>query len=134
MGKHPEAVNTFRKALTFVPTEWCEPYQELKGSYEAQNLREQAAWAEGMNAFCSGDAAGAKAKLKALVDGQAGVDAMLGLGLMAQVERDVEGVKAWYSKALERDPKNMAAIGALAGLGIAPTPAPEPKKRARKAP
>ena len=128
LGQNDEAVVTLRKALTFVPTEWCEPYQELKGAYEGIGKAPAASWADAMNTFCTGDSATAKQQLETLAGGDAGPDAMLGLGLIAQTEKDDAGATAWYRKVLERDPGNMAAIAALAGMGVGPDATAEPKK------
>lgn len=119
-GANAEAVTTFRNALRFVPTGWCEPYQQLQTAYAALRQPEQAQYASAMAGFCGKKVAEAKARLTGLTAGPAAVDAFLGLGLIAETENDPKAAAAWYEKALAKDSKNMAAISALAALGVQP--------------
>ena len=119
-GKEAAAVATFRNALRFVPVGWCEPYQQMQTAYTRMSKPELAAYAGAMAGFCANKVAEAKTQLTALTAGPAAVDAMLGLGLIAETEKDTKGAVAWYQKALAEDPKNMAAISALASLGVQP--------------
>ena len=130
LGRHDEAIATVQRALTFVPTEWCEPYQQLASSYTALGQPEKASYAGAMSTGCAGDTTTARAQLEGLVDGPAGAEAAVGLGGMAEVDGDIDAAVGWYRKALEIDPQNMAAMTGLAGLGVAPDGAPtgEPKK------
>lgn len=121
-GDHAAAIESFRKALTFVPTGWCEPYAEMATSYAALGQSEQASYGEAMASTCGGDRATATQKLTALVDGPAGTDALLGLGSLAELDGDKEAAIGWYRKALERDPRNITAMSGLSNLGVAPEP------------
>lgn len=123
LGKHADAVTSLKRALTFVPTGWCEPYTQLQASYTALTQPEQATYAGAMGLFCQGKSSDAKQQLTTLTAGPAGVDAMLGLGLIAQVDKDTQTAVAWYRSVLAKDPKNMTAISYLAALGVAPSAA-----------
>ena len=119
-GKPDKAVATFKNALRFVPTGWCEPYQQMQTAYTAMKRPELASYASAMTAFCGERADEAKAQLTALTTGPAGIDAMLGLGLIAESQSDTKGAVAWYQKALAKDPKNVAAMSSLSSLGVSP--------------
>lgn len=121
-GDHAAAIDSFRKSLLFVPTGWCEPYTEMASSFTALGQPEQASYAQTMATTCDGDVTAAKTALTALVDGPAGVDAMLGLARLAEMQSDKDGAIDWYRKALERDPSNIGAMGGLSNLGVAPDP------------
>ena len=86
-----------------------------------------------MAAAQTGDTAGAVARLQALTDGEAALDARIGLGHLAEAGGDTAAAADWYRKALEIDAANQAA---LLGLGrvsdgtqghpsIAPSPSAE---------
>jgi tetratricopeptide (TPR) repeat protein len=129
LNKHTAAITTLRKALTFVPTGWCTPYEQMASSFTALGQPEEAGYAEAMNLYCSHKPTEAKTQLDGLADGPAGLDAMLGLGLIAQVDKDTDTAIAWYRKALAKDPKNITAMSGLAALGVAPDSAgPKEKK------
>lgn len=127
-GKAADAVATFKSALRFVPTGWCEPYQQMQKAYTSMKKPELASYASAMAGFCGKRVAEAKTQLTALTAGPAAVDAMLGLGLIAETENDAKGAAAWYEKALAKDPKNMAAISSLSSLGVTPHSTPTAKK------
>jgi tetratricopeptide (TPR) repeat protein len=122
-GQQAKAVATFRNALRFVPIGWCEPYQQMQAAYTTLGKPELASWASAMAGFCGNDVAGAKARLTALTSGPAAVDALLGLGLIAETQHDTKGAIASYQRALAEDPKSTAAISALAALGVEPAAA-----------
>ncbi len=128
-GRSADAVATFKNALRFVPTGWCEPYQQLQTAYTAMKKPELASYAAAMNTFCGKRVDEAKKQLTALTSGPAGVDAMLGLGLIAETQNDSKGAIGWYEKALAKDPKNIAAMGSLTQLGVQPK---SPKPAATK--
>jgi tetratricopeptide (TPR) repeat protein len=127
-GQQAQAVATFRNALRFVPTGWCEPYQQMQAAYTSLGKPELASYAAAMVAFCGNDVDRAKAQLTALTAGPAAVDALLGLGLIAETQHDTKAATASYRQALAKDPKSTAAISALAALGVKPAPAPAKKK------
>ena len=119
-GKPAAAVATFRDALRFVPTGWCEPYQQIQAAYTTMSKPDLAAVAAAMAGFCGNKVDDAKTRLTALTTGSAAVDAMLGLGVIAETQQDTKAAAAWYQKALTKDPKNMSAISSLAALGVKP--------------
>lgn len=129
LGDHAAALENHRAALTFVPVDWCEPYEAMKGSFDALAQPDRAAWAAAMASTCGGDRAQVRTQLTALVDGPAGVDALLSLGQLAAQDNQKDAAVGWYRKALERDARNITAIGALAGLGVGPDGTPVETKK-----
>ena len=121
-GKHSDAIAAWEKALTFVPVGWCEPYVQMVDSYNALGEPEEATYARAMNLYCHGAHDDAKARLTDLTHGAAAIHAMLGLGLIAQIEHDTATAIGWYRQVLARDPKNVAAMTNLAALGETPSP------------
>ena len=117
-GEAAEAVATFKNALRFVPTGWCEPYQQLQTAYTSMKKPELASYASAMAGFCGKKVAEAKTQLAALTAGPAAIDAMLGLGLIAETENDTKGAAAWYEKALAKDPKNIGAMSSLSRMSV----------------
>ena len=125
-GKPDKAVATFKNALRFVPTGWCEPYQQMQGAYTTMKKPELSSYAAAMVAFCGKHVDEAKDQLTTLTKGPAAVEAMLGLGLIAETQSDTKGAVAWYEKALAKDPTNVSAMSSLSALGE--TPASTAKK------
>ena len=121
-GKHADAIAAWEKALTFVPVGWCEPYVQMVDSYTALGEPEEATYARAMNLYCHGAHDDAKSRLTDLTHGAAAIHAMLGLGLIAQMEHDNATATEWYRKVLAKDPKNAAALTNLATLGVSPSP------------
>ncbi len=117
LGNAKRAVASVRKALQFVPTGWCEPYATLGDAYRALTQAPQAEYAGAMAAFCNNDSAGATERLTGLLDGPEAVDAMLGLGMIAERAGERDQAIRWYSKVLAADPKNISAAYALSGMG-----------------
>ena len=128
-GENAEAVGALREALRFVPTGWCEPYTQLQTAYTAMKKPELASYASAMAGFCGKKVGEAKKLLTALTTGPAAVDAMLGLGLIAEAENDTKGAAAWYAKALAKDPKNITAMSSLSALGVTPKAATSTAKK-----
>jgi len=119
-GKHAAAVDSFLRALTFVPTGWCEPYEGLQSSWTKLGQSAKASYAQGMAQFCRGKQADATATLQSLTQGPAAADAMAGLGLIAETAADNSGAISWYRKALAKDPTSINAMAGLSRLGITP--------------
>ena len=119
------AVDSLKQALLFVPTGWCEPYSQLTLAYgKLANAPEQA-YSTAMADFCHKKPADAKRQLTTLVKGPVAVDALLGLGLIAQTESNNAEAVSWYKKVLTVDRSNVTAISALSQLGAGPTPGPK---------
>jgi tetratricopeptide (TPR) repeat protein len=118
-GKAEDAVPVLKRAIAFVPTGWCEPYQNLADAYKALNNVDGAAYASGMVSWCGGDAAAARLALAPLTDGELAVEALLGLGQIAEMEGDVAAATEMYQEVLARDPQNSNAIFGMQRIGAA---------------
>jgi len=123
-GKTMLAVGAFQQALRFVPTGWCEPYDQLAVAYGKLGSKTQAGYNAGMASFCHKKPADAKLQLKALTTGPMKVDALLGLALIAETENKNPEAVTWYKQVLTADAKNGAAVAALSRLGVGPTSSP----------
>jgi tetratricopeptide (TPR) repeat protein len=115
------AVDSFKQALRFVPTGWCEPYTELAVAYGKLANAPQVTYATGMADFCNKKPADAKRQLKTLTAGPVAVDALLGLAVIAEAEDNDPEAISWYKQLLTVDRKNISAISALARLDVRPT-------------
>jgi len=132
-GTPDKAVEPLRTAIEFVPVGWPDPYQTLATVYTATGQPEEAEWAAAMAVGQSGDTAGAVTRLTAIADGKAGLDARVGLGLIAELGGDGPTAASWYRKALELDAKNDSALLGLSRVStgtqghpsIAPSPSAE---------
>ena len=111
------AVGALRRAVYFVPTGWCEPYLELTKVYTKLQRLPEAEYASAMAQFCQSSPAEAKRRLQALVAGPVAIDAMLGLGMIAEASSDREGAIRWYKRVLSTDSKNFNASASLSRLG-----------------
>lgn len=117
-GDYGPAVKELRQTVLFVPTEWCDPYQQLAKAYKAQHRKPQAEYAGAMVELCEKNPAGATERLEPLTKGPVAIDAMVGLGMAAEAQSQRENAKRWYRKAVARDPENFNARGGLARLGV----------------
>lgn len=120
-GQIDKAVTVLRASVVFVPFGWSEPYVALGNAYTASGKAALAAWAQAMADLNSGKADSARTELMALVDGEAGLDAAVGLGLLYEVAGDTASASSWYSKALAIEPDNNAARLGLTRVGPAAT-------------
>jgi tetratricopeptide (TPR) repeat protein len=116
-GAAPAAITAIRRALLFVPSGWCDPYATLGNAYRTQGRTAQAQWADAMVDFCTKRPDDARRQLTALTTGPAAVDAMFGLGMIAQQAGDRSTAIGWYQKVVARDPNNAGALYALSWLG-----------------
>jgi tetratricopeptide (TPR) repeat protein len=119
-NKHADAVGAYLRALMFVPSGWCEPYEGLQASWTKLGKAEMSSYAQGMTQFCRGDHAAATTTLQGLTTGPAAADSMAGLGLIAEMASDDKGAIGWYRKALAKDAKNINAMAGLSRLGVKP--------------
>lgn len=124
------AVNALRLALSFVPTDWCEPLDGLSTAYQGLKRADGVAYATGMAEVCRGDYEAGAEKLKTVESGDFALSAALGLGIAAEKTGDVKQATVYYKKVLNNEPTNVAALSALARLGVAhgPTPTPSASK------
>jgi tetratricopeptide (TPR) repeat protein len=124
------AVDSLKQALLFVPTGWCEPQSQIALAYTKLGNAPQATYSGAMADFCLKKHAEATRRLKTLTTGPAKLDAMLGLGLIAETGNNNPEAISWYQKALTLDRTNINAISSLSRLGVAPPAAPKPKAKA----
>lgn len=122
------AVLVLRRATALVPNGWTDPYAELSRAYTALNDTEGTKYADGMVAFTQKNPDVAKAALNALTSGPYAIDALVGLGLIAEEAADPAAATTWYSQVLAKEPQNFAAISGLnrLGTGTAPHASPAP--------
>lgn len=120
-GQDKVAVESLKRSLLFVPTGWCDPYSALSASYSKLSLADESSYAGAMADFCNGRTDAARSRLESLTTGPASLDALLGLGLIAETSSDRTGAADWYQKALAASPGNPTALTALSRLGVKPT-------------
>lgn len=120
-GQDKVAVESLKRALLFVPTGWCEPYSALSTSYSRLSLSDESSYAGAMADFCHGRIDAAKSSLESLAKSPAALDALLGLGLIAETSADRSAAAGWYQKALAASPGDPTALTALSRLGVKPT-------------
>ncbi len=123
-GATDKAITEFRAAVAFVPIGWLEPYAALADAYTKSGKAAQAEWALAMVDLVNGQTATAEQRLKALLQGEAGMDALIGLGLAAEVRGDSAGAAAWYGEALKQDPNSSQARLGMNRVGPAPSALP----------
>jgi tetratricopeptide (TPR) repeat protein len=132
-GSTQVAIDSLKQALLFVPTGWCEPYDQLSLAYGKLGSAAQATYAGAMADFCHKKPAVATARLKTLLTGGNKVEALLGLGLIAETGSNNPEAISWYQKVLTVDPTNVDAIASLSRLGVAPPAAPKSPSKAKHA-
>jgi len=123
-GEPERAVTATRQAIALVPVGWCEPYAQLETAYTSLGDAAGAGYAAGMNAFCEGRRDEARAKLGAATTSDHAIDALIGLGLVAEVENDQAAAVDAYGKVLAMDPKNFAANTGMGRIGGVPSGEP----------
>jgi tetratricopeptide (TPR) repeat protein len=121
LGAPEKAAEAFRTALKFVPTGWCEPYSQLQVVYKKLGEAAEAEYAGAMVDFCQKRPAESKRRLQTLTSGPAKIEAMLGLGMIAEAASDRAGAVRWYEKVLSTDPKNFSARTGLSRLNMGKT-------------
>jgi tetratricopeptide (TPR) repeat protein len=122
-GQPQDAIKPLNLAIALVPSGWAEPYAMLQSVYTADGDTARAEWAGAMAAFATGDAAGAEQRLEAIADGEARLEAAVGLAVINEATGDTGAAAEWYRKALAIDPNNMSA---QLGLGRTSMPATSP--------
>jgi tetratricopeptide (TPR) repeat protein len=113
----PNAVETLRRAIALVPTGWCEPYTQLAQAYGVLANTAGAQYANAMVALCEGRPAEAEAQLTPLVGGAFSRDALIGLGLTAEAQGNVEAATSYYTRVYATDPTDFDAVTGLNRLG-----------------
>ena len=123
-GDPKRAITATRQAIALVPIGWCEPYTQLGSAYLALADNDGVAYADGMVALCQDRPADAKAKLAPLTAGAYAVDALVGLGLVAETQNDAAAAQDAYTKALAVDPNDFNAVTGLGRVSGAPSISP----------
>lgn len=118
-GEPQRAITATRQAIALVPIGWCEPYSQLGQAYTALGDTAGAQYAMGMVALCQDHPEAATGALAPLVGGPYAVDALIGMGLLAEKQNDAAAATEAYTKVLATDPKNFAATTGLARVGAA---------------
>ena len=116
LGRQSDAVQVLKLAAAYVPTGWCDPYQELVAAYTGLKQTDGTAWANGMVAMCNKQYDQAEAALTPLVGGSMKVDALLGLGYSAVGKGDNPSAAKYFNQVLTADPQNQSAVIALNSL------------------
>ena len=116
LGRQTDALQILKLAVSFVPTGWCDPYQELATAYTGLKQADGTAWANGMVAMCNQQYAQALAALTPLVNGAMKEDALMGLGYTAMNQGDNGSAAKYFNQVLAIDPQNQSAVIALNGL------------------
>ncbi|OGO57978.1 MAG: hypothetical protein A2Z32_01655 [Chloroflexi bacterium RBG_16_69_14] len=126
VGDTDKAILTAKAAIAFVPIGWTDPYLTLSQTYTKAGQPEMAEWAAAMADFSEGRTEQARTRLTALsAGGPATVDAMIGLGLIAEAAGDLPLAASWYERALAADPDNPAARLGIGRAGSGGAPATE---------
>jgi hypothetical protein len=112
--------------VTFVPIGWSEPYTALADTYTKAGNAAMAEWAGAMADLAAGRPDLAEPRLLAIVDGDAGLDAAVGLGLLYETKGDGAAAAQWYGRALANDPENDAARLGMTRVGPGSDDAPLP--------
>jgi tetratricopeptide (TPR) repeat protein len=108
-GKADKAIEALRSAVAFVPLDWSEPYAAMADAYIEAGDATMAEWAAAMADLTSGKPDLAEPRLLAIADGEAALDASVGLGLLYEMTGDNAEAFTWYAKALALEPDNAAA-------------------------
>ena len=118
-GEPENAIEPLKRAIAFVPLGWTEPYTTLAQAYAATGNTARSEWAGAMAVLSGGDPTGARTRLLAISDGDAALEAAIGLGLVSETLGDGMAAAEWYGKALAIDPANAEA---RLGLGRVSSP------------
>ena len=127
-GEPDKAIEPLKRAIAFVPLGWTEPYTTLAAAYKATGDTARSEWAGAMADLASGDAVGARTRLLTISDGDAALEAAIGLGLVGETLGDGAAAAEWYGKALAIDPANAEArlgIGRVSSPDASADPLPD---------
>ena len=123
-GETDKAETVLRAAVAFVPIGWSEPYVALADGFTKAGKTAAAEWASAMADLVAGRPELAEPRLLAIVESDAGVDAMIGLGLLAETKGDTAAAAEWYTRALAQSADNAAARLGLGRTGAGATALP----------
>ena len=123
-GQIDKAETVLRGAVAFVPIGWSEPYAALADGFTRAGKTVMAEWAGAMADLAAGKPELAEPRLKAIVDGDAAVDAAVGLGLLYETNGDNAAAAEWYRAALAKSPDNTAARLGMSRVGVSASALP----------
>jgi len=119
-GETDRAETALRTAVAFVPIGWSEPYTALSEGFTKAGKAALAEWAGAMADLAAGKPDLAEQRLLAIVDGDAAVDAAIGLGLLYETKGDTAVAAGWYGRALAQSPDNASARLGMGRVGPGP--------------
>ena len=116
-GETDKAETVLRAAVAFVPIGWSEPYVALADAFTKAGKTAEAEWAGAMADLVAGKPELAEPRLIAIANGDAALDAAIGLGLLYETKGDTAAAAEWYGKALALSPDNAAARLGMSRVG-----------------
>lgn len=119
-GAMDRAELALRRAVSFVPIGWSEPYVALAEAFTAAGRPVMAEWASAMVDVAGGKPDLAEPRLLAIAESEAALDVAIGLGLLYETKGELTKAATWYAAALEMDPDNDAAILGIGRAGGLP--------------
>ncbi len=125
-GETDKAETALRSAVDFVPIGWSEPYTALAEGFTKAGKTAEAEWAGAMADLAAGKPELAEPRLLAIVEGDAALDAAIGLGLLYETKGDTAAAAGWYAKALAKSPDNAAARLGMSRVGPGDAASPLP--------
>jgi tetratricopeptide (TPR) repeat protein len=123
-GETDKAETVLRAAVAFVPIGWSEPYTALAAGFTKAGKTAMAEWAGAMANLADRKPDLAEPRLLAIADGDAAVDAAIGLGLLYETKGDTAAAAGWYGKALAKSPDNAAARLGMGRVGASASALP----------
>lgn len=115
-GAPKSAAKAFTRALSFVPSGWCEPYQGLVTAYGQLKDQVHTDYYTASLALCHNKITDATAGFKKLTAGPIAASAMFELGVIAESQGNKAEALDWYAKVLKVAPKDANAKAAIARL------------------
>jgi tetratricopeptide (TPR) repeat protein len=108
-GDADGALAALRRSVEFVPVGWADPYLAMADAFKLKGDAAHVEWALAMADLANGKGDQAETRLTALADGDAALDAAIGLGLVNEMKGNALTAADWYRKALVIDPSNESA-------------------------
>jgi len=115
-GAPKSAVSSFVRALTFVPSGWCQPYQGLVTAYGELKDVPHTTYYQASLALCQNKPDAAAALFKQITSGPVAASADLELGNISEAKGDKAAALTWYRKVLTIAPHDSNAKAAIARL------------------
>lgn len=124
LKRYKPALDAYQKAIAFVPSGWCEPYDGMAKSFQGIGDQAGANFASSMVRICNGGGLDSARPLRDLMTSKYVVGALFGLGLAAENDHDTTAALDFYQQLLSVDRTNIAALSAISRLGATPAPKP----------